>query len=301
MHPAAQHPPLKALGLFLTAMALLIFGAFGASSEVAASGTLTLSIIPHRSSMGNEQAYSMLITALEKETGFTFKWVGSKTYQEVIRNIVSRQADIGYLGAFSYVAAQDEFGVRLLARTRGKEGADFYYSLMVVRKDSDIESLAELKGRSIAFTDPKSTSGFFLPVIGLKKAGVELADLREIHYVTRHANSLLAVYHRHVDAAAISSTAADKVDIDMEQLRPLWRSAPIYRGPWVTRQDMPDDIFRRLQEALFKISDGPDAARIFHNLGTKGFVPAADSDYDNIREAMTAFPPDAPAEKPNSP
>jgi phosphonate transport system substrate-binding protein len=280
---------------------LLLCGAFAAPSVCIASDTLKLTIIPHRSSMGNEQAYRLLVAALEKETGFTFAWVGSKTYQEVIGNIVTRQADIGYLGAFSYVAAQDEFGVRLLARTRGKEGTDFYHSMIVVHKDAGINSLGELKGRSIAFTDPKSTSGYFLPVIGLKKAGIELADFREVHYVTRHANSLLAVYHRHLDAGAISSTALNKVNIDFEQLKPIWRSAPIYRGPWVTRQDLPDEIFYRLQTALFKISVGPDAERIFQDLGTKGFVAAKDSDYDNIRQARRFFAPNSTAEKPNSP
>ncbi len=66
-------------------------------------GTLKLTIIPHRSTMGNEQAYGMLIEALEKETGITFQWVGSKTYDEVILKIGTKQADIGYVGAFGYV------------------------------------------------------------------------------------------------------------------------------------------------------------------------------------------------------
>jgi phosphonate transport system substrate-binding protein len=48
-------------------------------------GTLKLAIIPHRSTLGNEQAYGMLIEALEKETGINFQWTGSKTYDEVIK------------------------------------------------------------------------------------------------------------------------------------------------------------------------------------------------------------------------
>ena len=83
--------------------------------------TLKLAIIPHRSSLGNEQAYGMLIEALEKETGITFQWTGSKTYDEVIKKIGTKQADIGYVGAFGYVEAQENYGVKLIARTYGKK------------------------------------------------------------------------------------------------------------------------------------------------------------------------------------
>ena len=90
--------------------------------------TLKLAIIPHRSTLGNEQAYGMLIEALEKETGITFQWTGSKTYDEVIKKIGTKQADIGYVGAFGYVEAQENYGVKLIARTYGKKRRESYYS-----------------------------------------------------------------------------------------------------------------------------------------------------------------------------
>ena len=246
--------------------------------------TLKIAIIPHRSTMGNEQAYGMLIRALEKETGIRFKWTGSKTYDEVIENVGKQQADIGYVGAFGYVEARQKYGVRLIARTYGKNKRESYFSMIITRNDSGLESLRDLKGRSFVFNDPKSTSGFLFPLVGLRKAGIKIDDFSEVRHVTRHANSLLAVYNRHVDAGAISSTAKDKVDIDFGKLRVLWKSGPIYRGPWIASKDLPDEQFRQIQQALLKISRHKDAATIFKDLGTKGFIKGVDEDYDNIRE-----------------
>ena len=249
--------------------------------------TLRLAIIPHRSTLGNEHAYGMLIEALEHETGFSFQWTGSKTYDDVIQKIGTRQADIGYVGAFAYVDARERYGVKLIARTYGKNRRESYYSMIITRVDANIHSLEDLKGKSFVFNDPKSTSGYLFPRVGLQKAGLKLADFSEVRHVTRHANSLLAVYNSHVAAGAISSTAKEKVDIDFNQIKILWQSAPIYRGPWIVNKDLPDEQFDRIQKALLKISRYPNAERIFKDLGTKGFIKGNDRDYDNIREVRS--------------
>ncbi len=243
-----------------------------------------MAIIPHRSTLGNEQAYGMLIEALEKETGITFQWVGSKTYDEVINKIGTKQADIGYVGAFGYVEAQDNFGVKLIARTYGKKKRESYHSMIIARKDSGLNTLRDLKGKSFVFNDPKSTSGFLFPMVALKKAGIKMEDFSEVKHVTRHANSLLAVYNKHVDAGAISSTAKGKVNIDFSKIKVLWKSKPIYRGLWIANKDLSDEQFYKIQTALFKISNYKDAEKIFKDLGTKGFIKGLDGDYDNIRE-----------------
>lgn len=249
--------------------------------------TLRLAIIPHRSSFGNEQAYNIFIETLEKETGITFQWIGSKTYDDVIYKIGKKQADIGYVGAFAYIEARDKYDVRLIARTFGKKRKESYSSMIITREDSGLNTLQDLKGQSFVFNDPKSTSGFLFPMVGLKKSGVNVDDFSTVKYVTKHANSLLAVYNNQIDAGAISSTAIEKVDIDFSKIKVLWKSGPIYRGPWIANKDLPDGQFYRIQSALLKISNNKNADIIFKDLGTKGFIKGVDNDYDNIREVRS--------------
>jgi len=270
--------------LLLAASQLLAYPGYvyGQSEQV----TLKVTIIPHRSSLGNETAYSRLFKELQIETGIKLEWVGSKTYDDVIIKVTSGDADIGYVGPFSYVDAQDNYGVRLMCRTLSADSVEFYHSMITTRKDSGIDSLQDLKGKRFAFTDKKSTSGYLFPMTHLKKQGVELEDFSEVKFLKRHANSLLAVYKGHVDAGATSYTAIDKVDIDFDEINMLWKSDPIYRGPWIARKNLPDSLFNTIQAAMLKISNSPQADEIFEGLTTKGFIAGQDSDYDNVRDVV---------------
>lgn len=248
--------------------------------------SLKVAIIPHRSTLGNEHAYGTLFKALENETGVTFDWIGSKTYDDVIKNIRTKKADIAYVGPFAYVDAQDNFGVRLICRSLSKNNVEFYHSMIITRKDSGIRTLQDLRGKSFSFTDKKSTSGYLFPMAQLKKAGIQLDDFSDVKYLKRHANSLLAVYQAHVDAGATSYTAIDKVKINFDEIEILWKSEPIYRGPWIARKDLPDEQFYKIQKAMLKISQAEEADKIFQELTTKGFVEGNDRDYNNVREVV---------------
>ena len=272
------------LNILLVVVVLAVMGSV--TRLPAEMTTLRLGIIPHRSNLGNEQAYSPLIDTLEKQTGFRINWVGSHSYADVIDKLGNHTIDLAYMGAFSYVRARERFDVQLIARTLSKDGQAFYLSMIVTHKDSGLMNLQDLKGKQFAFTDPHSTSGYLFPLTALRKAGVDLDDFSQFNFLKRHANSLLAVYNRHVDAGAISSTAPDKVDVDIDQFRVLWESAPIYRGPWVARKGLPISTVRQIRSALLNISQSPMADKIFANLGTKGFTVGHDSDYDNIRQVL---------------
>ncbi|MEJ2639853.1 MAG: phosphate/phosphite/phosphonate ABC transporter substrate-binding protein [Desulfosarcinaceae bacterium] len=278
---APSGPILRWLLIFLVVQLWVQAPSIRAAEEKA---HLHIGIIPHRSHMGNETAYSPLIDALETVTGYRIDWAAGATYDAVVDLIGSGLVDIAYLGPFSYVDARDRFQVQLLARTVSEGGKAYYRSMIVTRRDSDIQQMADLKGKAFAFTDPKSTSGYLFPLMGLQQNGLSRGDLGEVRFLKRHANSLLAVVYGHVPAGAISSTAFDKVDVDRGSLRVLWRSKPIYRGPWVARRDLPKDIVRTLRAALLAISQSPQADTIFAHLGTKGFVVGEDRDYDTIRQ-----------------
>jgi ABC-type phosphate/phosphonate transport system substrate-binding protein len=76
----------------------------------------------------------------------------------------------------------------------------------------------------------------------------------------------------------------EKVNVDFRKINILWKSGPIYRGPWIANKNLSDEQFYNIQSALLKISNYKDAEKIFKDLGTKGFIKGHDSDYDNIRE-----------------
>ncbi len=277
--------------LLLICATVLIQPQLPARANEANLKSITVAIIPHRSNLGNEQAYAPLFELLTEEVGVEFAWIGSKSYDAVIDNVTSGRADIGYVGPFAYVDAQDNHGVQLICRTLSKKKQEFYHSMIVTRRDSGIDSLQDLKGKRFSFTDPKSTSGFLFPMAKLKKEGLDTEDFAEIKYLKRHANSLLAVHKSHVDAGATSYTAIDKVDIDFDDIKILWKSEPIYRGPWIANKDLSISLVEKIRSTMLKASNADNAEQIFDGLTTKGFVEGKDSDYDNVREVIRLMEP----------
>lgn len=270
--------------LFCLTLQLCFFPAAGYTHSP--RDILKIAIIPHRSNLGNEQAYSTFFSELSSATGLGFEWLGSKTYDDVINKLKTAEADIGYVGPFAYVSAQDSFGVKIICRTLSADNEEFYHSMIISRKDSGIKNLQDLKGKRFAFTDPKSTSGYLFPMAQLKASGVYQKDFREVKFLKRHANSLLAVYKGHVDAGATSVTAIDKVDINMDEMHIIWRSEPIYRGLWIARKDLPEEQFSKIQKAMLQMSGSEKEEAIFNELTTKGFIVGKDSDYDNVRQVI---------------
>lgn len=271
----------------MTSIIFLFFFLFplGAAAQTPEE-TLKITIIPHRSTMGNFRAYAPVVEALEKKIGIPVQMLASKTYDEAVKKLKNKEADVAYLGPFAYVKAHDDFGARLIVRTVDDDNTEFYHSLIITRKESDIKTLQDLKGKSFAFTDPNSTSGFLFPMLGLSKAGIRLEDFSRIEYLKRHVNSLLAVYNGQTDAGAVSSTAKNKVKVNFDDIRILWKSEPIYRGPWVAGKDLSDSMFQGIQTTFLEITKRKDAAEVFRKLSTKGYVKGQDSEYSNVREAI---------------
>jgi len=283
-----KHSHIPSSGFFaLTAIILLFFFLFPlAAAAQSTEETLKITIIPHRSTKGNFRSYTPVVQALEKKIGMPVQMLASKTYDEAVGKLESKEADVAYLGPFAYVKAHNDFGARLIVRTIDDDNTEFYHSLIITRKESDIRTLQDLKGKSFAFTDPNSTSGFLFPMVGLSKAGIRLEDFSRAEYLKRHANSLLAVYNGQTDAGAVSSTAKDKVKVNFDDIRILWKSEPIYRGPWAARKDLSESLFQGIQNTFLELAKQKDAAEIFKKLSTKGFVKGKDSEYNNVREAI---------------
>lgn len=255
-------------------------------------GTLNMAFLPNLSQVEILNTFSSFIHMLEKELGMNVNVVSGKDYQATIELLRDRKVDIAMLGAFPLFAARKEFDVAVFVRNvelfkKGEPPREAYHSVIVTRKDSGIDSLSEAKGKSISFTDPKSSSGFLFPLVGFMKQGVDLQDFSRVIYVKKHPNSLVAVFNGVVDVAALSEDIFLRgTGVDLAQLKVLWKSEPIKHGPWVARADFPKEKLIRIKEAFLRISKSSEAGEIFKNTYIKGFVPATISDYENVHEVI---------------
>lgn len=176
---------------------------------------------------------------------------------------------------FSAVIFQDKAGAELLVR-KWKKGVPVYHSVLFTRKDSGINSLADLKGKTIAFEDPGSTSAYFVPASVLIRAGLGLVRLyrpREkppsdkVGYVFsgEEINTSTWVQKGLVDAGAYSNLDWEKEghlpQRFTKELKIIHRTKEFPRAVELTRKGLDPRIKQRLMETLLNAHNDPQAKK----------------------------------------
>lgn len=166
----------------------------------------------------------VMATALNEATGLNFEVVVPTSYAATIEEMCASPADtMAFIPAFGYVLANDLCGVDVSFKAV-RRGWGVYWTMIVVARDSDIQSIEDLEGKKFAFPDAGSTSGYLVPSVMLKEAGVTPSEELE---AGGHPQAVRAVYTGEADfAAAFYSPYAapeggTKWDIGMEPEVPV--------------------------------------------------------------------------------
>jgi phosphonate transport system substrate-binding protein len=230
----------------------------------------------------------------ERRLGVPMRLTRGTDYAAVVEALRSNQLDFAHLGPAAYALARRAMGERVVPvlRHRGHDGAEGYFSVIFVRADSPARTLAELRGRSFAFADPNSASGFAAPSYFLRKEGIEPARFfSRTGFSGNHEQSVIAVLNGTFDAAATfwnneqSGNIQRMVEKGMIQpgtTRIVWRSPMIPNSPTVTRAEVPEDLRRDFIAMMQALPD--DAPEVLRQLSanTAGFAPARHEDYADV-------------------
>jgi phosphonate transport system substrate-binding protein len=202
--------------------------------------------------------FQPIFDAVAKSTGLNFDIKVGQSYGGVIEAICSDVIDIAWFGPASYVPAHQRGCAELLA-VDVKGGESVYYSGVYTRKDTGIESLADLEGRSLALGDPNSTSSFVAPVLLIAKAGLDpVNDLETVRLMGSHSASLQALEQGDVDAAGASFSSLNKAmeqgAITADNIVVLAKQE-LPNPPLAMNTDLPDDVKATLRAAFDSVHE----------------------------------------------
>jgi len=205
--------------------------------------------------------YRPIFDAVARSTGLSFDLKVAQSYGGVVEAMCNNAADIAFVGSVTYLQAQKRDCAELLA-VAVKSGRSVYYSGVFVRADSPVRSIADLRGRRVAFGDVNSTSAFIFPVAMFLDAGIDpVRDLSAVRMTGTHANSLAALINGEVDAAALSFDSYDKaVRANVpgaRDLRVIARSEPIPYPPLIANMRLAPALRARLRDAFETIDRTP--------------------------------------------
>lgn len=258
--------------------------------------------------LGGENAQDRLTsteclrTKTEALLGVPVKVFTPADYDGVIQGLLGGTLDFAWLGASAYakiyLTNPDAVEVRLTKQN--VDGSTGYYSIGFARKDSGITSIEQAKGKSFAFADPNSTSGYLVPGAELKEVVGPLdAYFGAVKMSGGHEQSIVGVAKGDFDAAVAWADglgnwedgfnsgafrkATDSGLVDMNDLVEIWRSRLIPEGPMVLRTALPADVKDKMA-AMLDTMWAEDAACAYNVAAgeAKDFVPVKHEDYLGI-------------------
>lgn len=247
-----------------------------------------------------------LTAALEEATGYDFEVEVPPSYAVVIAALDSNKADVAWLPTYAYVLAHDMYDVEVALQVV-RDGEKRYRGMFVTRADSGITKLEDIAGKTIAYTDPASTSGYIYPSAMLAAKGIEPS---EPLWSAGHPTAMLNVYNRRADVGCaywsppaedgtlkdarkdILSTCPDAGEV----LTILDYTAWIPNDNVSFRAAFPAGMRDKIVQALKDYVKSEEGAKVLGEMyNITDFADATDDDYDEVR-AIIAESGQAPEE-----
>lgn len=274
---------------------LLLLLALGASHGTvgAADAPLVLALTPSRDPTALQEAGDAFAKTLTRLSGVPIRAQVASDYAGVVEALRSRRVDLAFVHPVGYVLANREAGCLILVRDIW-QGKTAYTARFYVRKGSGIERLEDLRGKTIAFVDPASSSGYIYPMVMLIQRGLvrdrdPKTFFKEALFAGTHEAALQSVVHGRVDATASFDKAPE---LHLKDPALIGRLAVVGETPEIpeagicARPGLPADPLARIKRALLSIK-GPEHAAVLKQIyNIDGFVEASDRDYEPVREAM---------------
>ncbi len=274
-------------------IAWLAAGLLLAGSAFAQAREFAFGIISTESSANLKSTWQPVLDDMQKATGYKVTAFFAPDYAGIIEGMRFNKVQLAWMGNKSAMEAVDRASAEVFARMTQPDGGTGYWSLMIVHKDSRLQTLQDvLRERqtlTLGFGDPNSTSGSLVPgYYAFAQNGVE--PTRDFKRTARanHETNILAVANRHVDVATVASDGMDRMKLKMPEkhaeLRVVWRSPLIPSDPLVWRKDFDADAKQKVKD--FFLNYGKDAREkeLLAKLTIGGFIPSDNGQLLPIRQ-----------------
>ena len=230
---------------------------------------------------------------LSKDTGLVIKTNVATSYAAVIEAMKAGNTHVAWLPTLSYIIAHEQSGVKPLLIV-GRFGVTTYASQIVTKDGSSIKALADVKGKSFCRPDALSTSGWIIPMIMLKNAGVAEADLLKVIDSGGHTGVIKGVYNGDCEAGATFVDArSGSIETELPDVKTkivvIEESKSIPNDNLSAIKDLPDEVTAKIIAGLntmLTTEEGKKALKDTYGIET--LEPVADTDYDEFRATLDA-------------
>jgi phosphonate transport system substrate-binding protein len=241
-------------------------------------------VIPRYNPVVMYKRYQPIMDYLSRTTPYRFELKISRDYPEAVRYLRDGVTQISSLGDVTFAEANSLYGAIPILKPLNEDGTPYYRSAIIVLNSSPLRNLQQLKGKTMVFGSPHSTSGNLVPRYMLWNKGVKLQELALFSNLKHHDAAAKAVLKGQYDAGAVKDVIAKKYM--SYGLRVLAYSDPIPSVPLVVRKEAPPEFVNAVKQALLKLDrKNPTDRKIMSAWDDEfkyGFAEAKSDDYRPI-------------------
>lgn len=217
---------------------------------------------------------------IEEKLGVELELFLASEYAGVIQAMASGQLEMAHFGASSYAAAYMETngGVEPLVVATEMNGDLGYNSVLIVRADSPYQSLDDLKGKTFAWADPNSSSGYLFPLVSFRAQGLEPEQhFGRVVFSGGHEQSVIGLMDGSYDAIVTWTSdpenhirggirmMIDRNVVQKDDFRVIWISDLIPNPPVAILSDLPEEMKADLRELFLKLHEEA-SPEVFRNV-----------------------------------
>lgn len=271
MFPRGRHRT----GWMGMALCLSLWGTLG-GAEVPRASTLIISKVTHNPKKHYKTLKPLVDYVASHLSEFGIREgavLMAKDNPQMLTYLIEGKVDWVTETPFSALLFAETTGAEIILR-RWKEGAATYRCVFITRKDSGIQSLADLKGKTIAFEDSGSATAYFVPLGVLKNHGLGVVALSSprtapppgrVGYAFAGGElNITAWVHKGLTAAGALS---DQVWDDPDKVPPpfkkdltwLYQTQSFPRAVEVLRKGLNARLKQRIKGILLQAHDDPTA------------------------------------------
>ncbi|MBU0968495.1 MAG: phosphate/phosphite/phosphonate ABC transporter substrate-binding protein [Proteobacteria bacterium] len=287
-HPLSAHRFLT--GLIICLLICLFTTAIRPAAAAEPTEELLIGIEPEHNIFVQMERYRYLAGYLTEQLGVKIKLTIMSRYGEVIQRFKSLRLDGAFLTSYTATMGINKLNLEPVANPVNLNGESTSQGYILVRKDSGIRNVDDMRGKSIVFVDPATMEGYLFPLAYLEQH--DITDINtffnRFYFTGSHASAIFAVLDGRADIGAAKNTVFKRlVDNDPsigQELDIIAKSPMVPEVTLCIRNEIDQNLRVKLADALLqmdKTEEGRKALRQFHALR---FVKSSKADFVGIEE-----------------
>ena len=244
-------------------------------------GRLVLGVAPSLPPTKLFTKFQPLADYLARKTGKEIVLSTAPSHPAYLERLKNGEYEIILPNPYHYIIASKAVGYTPLAKVYGIP----FQGIIVVRKDSGINKISDLKGKKIAYPAPLALAATMQVRAYLKRQGIDPERDTKETYAASQESVVFGVHQGLFDAAGTWPEALGAIPDDVRrELKVLAETETLPHRPIAVRSDVPSDAAESVKNALLGMKDDPEGLRILASIGYQGFEDTSDRDYDKVRE-----------------